>query len=77
MNEPFVFDLPSFYTKHMFLPSSRWGIAMWPLSEDILPRLGGFAIAPYYSHAGPALMLGEEAIPTALVNLGLVPLLVE
>jgi hypothetical protein len=53
----------------LFLPS-RWGIAMWLLS-DILPHLGGFAIAPYYSYAGPAMMLGEEATPTtALVSLG-------
>jgi hypothetical protein len=71
VNERSVVDLLSFYTKHMLFPSLRWGIAMWPSAEDILPRFGGFAIAPYYSHAGPAMMLGEEAIPTtALVNLG-------
>jgi len=58
----------------MLFPLLKWGIAMWPLiKRDPAPPCG-FAIAPYYSHAGPALMLGEEVIPTtALVNLGLVP----
>jgi hypothetical protein len=62
VNERSAVDLLSFIPSTCPCRLRGGGIAMWLLSEDIRPHLGGFAIAPYYSHAGPAMMLGEEAM---------------